>query len=206
MANLSDAFGQIEVKNVGKEFLEFITKVQEPDEVYYRLCEQENLENVKPDKDNNVKFEFSTFGRWSYLSNAEGYLRGDWMNEPKDKIPYEKFMKAFREKNGSVLITYTDSDTGMDWMGSGTIHMFVDKKGEVKFTEGFYDEPVTIQSYARLYDLNEYDAVESLYGDEVTTAYDNYVDEWHKEHEYKPGESEPAGIAEWYYNDYELEQ
>lgn len=205
MANLSDAFGEIEVKNVGKEFLEFITKVQAPDEVYYRLCENDNLDNVKADKDNNVKFDFSTFGRWCYLSNVEGYLRGDWMNEPKDKKPYEKFMKAFREKNGSVLITYTDSDTGMDWMGTGTIHMYVDKKGEIQFDEDSNTESVTIPAYAQLYGITEYDAVESLYGDEVTTAYEKYVDEWHKEHDYKPGESEPAGIAEWYYNDYEYE-
>lgn len=204
MANITDAFGTITVKKVGKEFLEFLNKVQgEDSQAYYTLVDREDIKGAVRDKNNNLKFDFSTFGRWSYFSNLEGYLKGDWMNESNnDKKAYDKFIKAMIENNGLVKVEYTDSDSAMDWMGKGEFTMSV-KNGKIQFTDNFNEQRVSIIGYAELYGYSEIEALDMLYGDEVSEAYQKYVEEWKKNHTGPEFNGiEPAGPSEWYDNEY----
>lgn len=205
MANLSDAFGDVIIEKVGKEFLEFIYKVQ-GDDAYYTLVDKYDVKDNVPDKDGDLKFSFGTSGRWAYSNNVEGYLNGTWMgNNEKEKKAYAKFISALKKKNGSVTIEYTDSDTAMDWMGTGVATLSV-IDGEVSFHDDFESETITISGYAKLNGDDEHWALEYIYGEEVGEEYDKYVEKWKQEHEYKKGDSEPAGPDEWFTNDYKPEE
>src|SRR5690606_13981685 len=112
MANLSDAFGNIIVDKVGKEFLEFVNTVQRPD-AYYVLVDNSDIEGVEPDENGDMSFDFCTPGRWSYENNLRGYLEGEWLKERPDKHvdAYDNLIKAIKEKNGRIIVEYKDSDT-----------------------------------------------------------------------------------------------
>jgi hypothetical protein len=208
MANCSDAFGTIRVERVGREFLEFLTIVQGDDsDAYYTLVDREDIRSAKPDKDGNLEFPFSTSGRWAYQNNIEGYLKGGWMNEgEKQGKAYSQFIAALKTKNGLVEIDYTDSDTAMDWMGTGGVSMSVED-GEVSFAEGFEEESITITGFAELQGESEEWALEYLYGEDVSEKYEKYLDDWregHKAPEFKG--MEPASPDEWYTNEYKEEE
>ena len=197
MANLSDAFASIKVDRVGNEFLEFLRAVQKEDYTY-KLIEMDTLSEAEVDKRGNLNISFDTYGRWSYSSNIEGYLSGNWLHD-EDAKAYEKFCEAIKKKDGSVEIEYSDSDTAMDWMGSGSALLETDATGKVKLSLSFGEEPLTIISYAEKYGLSEIEAMISMFGDDVADAYEAYVKEWRKDHD----EGEPAGPAEWYDNEYQ---
>jgi hypothetical protein len=204
MANLSDAFGTITVEKVGKEFLEYLRKVQGSDkDAYYKLLEVDDLKQAEVDENNNLSLNFNTFGRWNYSNNVEGYLLGKWM-QANEYVPeshqkaYEKFVKAMVRKDGKVTIEYTDSDTAMDWMGTGEI-VIEAHEGELALSEAWDEQsPITMEKYCKLYEADEYEALESLYGDEVAAEYDKYV-------ESKKGEK-PLEPAEWFDKVYEYEE
>lgn len=207
MANLSDSFGTIKVEKVGKEFLEFLNIVQGKDsDAYYTLVDREDFNGVEPDKDGNLTFDFSTFGRWNYGNNIEGYLRGDWMvNTDSDKKAHTKLHKAIIDKDGSVIIEYTDSDGSTDWIGTGVAEL-ASREGEIYFNNCFNDEIMSIKRYAELYGYDdEIEVMESLHGDEAADAYVKYIEGWKKDHEFISGSSEPACADEWYDNEYEQE-
>ncbi len=198
MANLSDAFGTVTVEKVGAEFVEFLEIAQGGD-AYYKLAEIENYEDIKPDKNNDLEFDFSTMGRWAYYNNLEGYLEGNWMNnDEKTKKAHKKFLKALKTKDGCVTVEYTDSDLSMDWMGTGVAQL--DKEG---FNDNFEGVDIVLAKFAKLYGYTELEAFEYLHGYEAMEAYDKYVEQWKKDHHFVEGGSEPAGPEEWYDNEYE---
>lgn len=204
MANLSDAFGEITIKKVGAEFLEFI-KIAQGDSAYYTLIDEEDLQDVSPDEVGDITMSFMASGRWSYDNNIEGYLQGLWMMaDSVRKEAYDKFIKALKDKEGSVRIEYTDSDSANDWMGTGYAELWV-LNGEIEFTSSFNDEPITLQGYANLCGYADDEALGILYGDEVADKYSKYVHEWRKEHTFVLGVSEPASPGEWYDNEYKEE-
>ena len=209
MANLSDAFGTITVESVGQEFLDYLKAVQGSEEqAYYKLVELDQLENVKPDEKGNLIIDFSTYGRWNYESNIKGYLLGEWANftdDSDEKVAYNKLVDAIIEKKGVVDVDYTDSDGAMDWMGTGGFRLFAEN-GELHHASSFDEERITVSGYADMNGYSEIEALEMLYGDEVAEKYDKYVKEWKATHEYKEGDSEPAGPSEWYDNEYQLEE
>lgn len=198
MANISDAYGTIKVERVGQDLVDFLKVVQE--NAYYILID--DVDNLNPDSDGDVEFTFGAGGRWSYITNIEGYLQGSWMNGEKEKKAYDKFIKAFKEKNGLLVIEYTDSDTAMDWMGKGVFKMNVDDAGEIEFSDDFEEERITIEAFAKINGEDEYWALEYLYGDEVAAEYDKYVEEWKEDHSGPEFDGmNPAGPAEWYDNE-----
>lgn len=202
MANLSDAWGDITVTNVGKEFVEFLNEVQGED-AYYTLVDREDLKDVKIDKDNNLKMPFSTYGRWAYDNNIEGYLNGTWMGEHQEA--YDKFIKAMKDKNGFVQIEYKDIEGGSEFMGAGVAELSVDE-GEIMFNSNFEDMDYTVANLAELNGDSQYWALEYLYGDEVIVEYDKYVEKWHEDHKGdKFRGMNPASPGEWYENEYEEE-
>lgn len=175
MANISDAFGDIHVERVGKEFLEYLNAVQGDDETaYYKLVEVADLEQAKNnvDKNGDLSMSFSTGGRWHYQNNINGYLKGEWM-QPIEA--YDKFLDALISKDGVVDISYTDSDSAMDWMGTGNFRVEA-KEGEIIHTETFDEQPITISGYADINGEDEYWALTYLKGEEIAEAYDIYVD------------------------------
>ena len=202
MANLSDAYGTIIVERVGKEFIDYLRAVQGTDEqAYYKLIEIEDLNKAKPDKNGDLKIDFSTFGRWSYSSNYEGYLKGEWGNfteDSKEKKAFNKFLNAMVKKNGVVDIDYTDSDPSMDWMGTGGFRMEV-VDGQIAYSESFESQDMTISGYAELNNEDQYWALEYLKGDEVVAEYDKYSDKC------KKAGKEPVEPENWYDNIYEDE-
>lgn len=173
MANISDGYGTITVEGVGQEFKEFLQTVQEG--AYYLLVD--DVENIEPDSDGNVEFTFGAGGRWNYESNIRGYLEGEWMNGEKEEKAYKKFIRALKKKDGLVCVEYTDSDIGMDWMGSGRFDMYVDEDKTVQFSHEFEEEPVTIERYAEMNGETTRWALDYIYGDEVGEKYDEYVKE-----------------------------
>lgn len=177
MANISDGYGTITVERVGHELKEFLTTVQEG--AYYLLVD--DVDNLEPDSDGNVEFTFGAGGRWNYESNIRGYLEGEWMNGEKEKKAYNKFIRALKKKDGMVTIEYTDSDMGMDWMGSGRYDMYVDEDKTVQFSHEFNEEPVTIERYAEVNGETTRWALEYIYGDEVADKYDKYAEKAGKE-------------------------
>ena len=198
MANLSDAFGGIKVNKVGKEFLVFLNAVQgEKSEAYYTLVDPYDLSELKADDDGDITFDFSTSGRWSYSNNIEGYLQGKWLTErgEYDKKAYNKFIKALKTKKGSVIINYTDSDGGMNWMGTGQATLSAD----ASFNNDFNEEVITVAGYAELCGYNEHEALDMLYGDEVVDAYNKYVEDLTKNN------TVIAAPGEWHENIYEVE-
>jgi hypothetical protein len=211
MANLSDAFGTITVDRVGVEFLDFLRKVQGKEkDAYYKLVEIEDLNNAQPTPNGNLKMDFNTFGRWNYFTNVEGYLGGNWMeaNEyvPKShEVAYKKFVKAFNAKNGKITIKYTDSDSAMDWIGTGKVEV-VPENGGVSISEAFKEDRMTMHNYCKLYNADLDEAIESLYGDDVAAAYEKYKA---KQNANLPTneivERSPADFDEWLENEYEGE-
>lgn len=177
MANISDGYGTITVEKVGHELKEFLSVVQK--DAYYLLID--DVDNLNPDSNGDVEFTFGAGGRWNYESNIRGYLEGDWMSGEKEKKAYNKFVRALKKKDGMVCIEYTDSDVGMDWMGSGRFDMFVDEDKTVQFSHEFEEEPVTIERYAEVNGETTRWALEYIYGDEVADKYDKYAEKAGKE-------------------------
>ena len=167
----------ITVEKVGHELKEFLSAVQK--DAYYLLVD--DVDNLTPDSDGDVEFTFGAGGRWSYENNLRGYLEGDWMNGEKEKKAYNKFIRALKKKDGLVSIEYTDSDTSMDWMGSGRFDMFVDEDKTVQFSHEFNEEPVTIERFAESQGESTRWALEYIYGDEVADLYDKYAEKAGKE-------------------------
>lgn len=199
MANTSDVFGKITVKNIGEEFIDFLKSVQGSEQqAYYKLVELDTLDLAEPDEDNNLVMEFSTFGRWSYLNNLEGYLKEEWLYEQPLRLAYEKLVDAMTKKNGSIEVEYTDSDIGMDWMGDGKFTMSVEN-GEVVYDDYFFSKPITIKEYAEMNGDNEFWALGYIYGEEVAELYDQYAEECKKE------SREPLTPSAWYEELFEKE-
>lgn len=196
MANLSDAFGTIRVKRVGKEFLAFLKKVQgEKSDAYYTLVDRDDL-TATVNENGDLTIEFNTFGRWSYSSNIEGYLMGEWMHSDNDKTAYERFIKAFIKADGEIEIDYQDSDPACDWMGKGIWSMTVENK-EVKYHDGFVTDDVSISGYAEMNGESEHWALAYIHGDDAANAYDKYLEE--------NKDKEPVDADTWYDNIYEME-
>lgn len=184
MANLSDAFGTIKVKKVGKEFIEYLNEAQEDAE--YLLADYEDYRDVKPDENGDLEFTFSTAGRWSYDNNIEGYLEGGWGEQA-----WPRFVEALKDKHGVVEIEYTDSESSNFWMGQGTASLqFTD--GELTFANEFDSQEMNVRGYAELTGMTEHEALEALHGDEALAAYYAYVNECEQD-----GES-PDSIDDWY--------
>lgn len=140
MANLSDAYGKITAEKCGKEFLEFLHSVQgEGTQAYYKLAEVDDFKGVIVNSENTVSFGFSTFGRWQYLNNLEGFLEGKWLQDENDKKAYLKFAGALVAKNGRVIVDYSDSDEAMGWKGEGVAVLEV-VEGTLRFTDEFVEK------------------------------------------------------------------
>lgn len=138
MANCSDAFGTFKVEKVGKEFLEFVKEVQK--DAYWNLVEDQDISDVKQEED--ISFQFSTMGRWSYEATLDGYLKGEWSNwtlDSPEKKAYDKLMQAISDKNGVIVCEYEDSDGAMGWKGKGEYRVFVNE-GTVDFYSSFDEE------------------------------------------------------------------
>lgn len=206
MANLSDAFGIIRVDRVAKEFIEYLKAVQgEESQAYYVLADYYDFKDLVIDEDNNIEFKFSANGRWAYYNNLEGYLEGSWMQNEEDKPHHDKLLEAILKNNGMIEVEYSDSDTAMDWMSSGVYTVEV-VDGEVSFSSSEQSEELTITGFAEHQGFSEWEALDYIYGDEVSDKYNEYYEEWKKDHEFIEGVSEPSGPAEWYDNEYQEEE
>lgn len=172
MANVSDGYGDVRVDRVGQELKDFLTVVQ--DGAYYYLFD--DVENIEVTPNGNAEFTFGSGGRWNYEANIRGYLEGEWMNGEKEKEAYDKFIDAFKKKNGKITIEYTDSDTAMDWMGEGIYQMSVEE-GEIQYTHSFKEERITLERFAEQNGESLEWALEYIYGDEVAEAYAKYKKE-----------------------------
>lgn len=197
MANCSDAFGDIVVKKVGKEFIEFIKEV-EGENAYYELVGLDNLERAELTEDGDLVVSFSVMGRWHYGNNVRGYLEGDWMTDEKQSKAHDKLYKALIEKDGLIDVSYTDSDSAMDWMGTGGATLQV-IDGEVSYSDIFDEQPITISGYADLYGYDEQEALEMLMGDEVAEKYNRYEEACKEKGEV------PESPDSWYDTIYEEE-
>lgn len=189
MANYSDAFGTIKVEKIGKEFLEFLVAVQgENTDAYYTLVDRADISESMHavDENNNLEMTFSTFGRWSYGSNIDGYLRGTWLQN-YDKEAYNELIDALISNDGSVTVEYTDSDVAMGWMGTGKFTMVV-SGGEVKFSDDWQEKTITVLGFSELYGYTEYEALERLHGDEVAEKFEKYL---------KECDDEPLSADKW---------
>lgn len=205
MANLSDAFGKITIENVGQEFADFLNIVQK--DAYYKLIEDWGCDpqvvavNVEG---NMTTIEFWASGRWSYENNLDGYLKGEWMNEPNLKEAHQKLFDAIIAKNGLIVVEYKDSDPGCEWLGDGIYQVEV-IDGEVVCSFNFIDGEYSVKNFAEFNGETEEWALEYIYGDEVADKYYAYVEEWKKTHNFVEGREEPAGPDEWYNNEYQEE-
>lgn len=171
MANLSDAWGTVEVKKVGQEFIDYLKNAQEG--AYYVLVGSPELDTLKPDKNGDLTFDFSAFGRWNFSANLEGYLNGGW----KDVSQHlEKLLEAIVKKKGKILFDYKDCDSAMDWMGNGYYSLEEDD-GDVVYSDDFDEERITLKGFAEFQGESIEWALEYLYGDEVIQAYWDYVEE-----------------------------
>ena len=171
MANISDGYGDVTVERVGQDLKDFLAVVQK--DAYYLLFD--DFENIEVDENGNAEFIFGAGGRWNYETNLRGYLEGEWMTGEKEKKAYNKFIRAFKKKDGLISVEYSDSDTSMDWMGSGEYNMSV-CDGELLFEHDFNEEPVTIARYAEINGESTRWALEYIYGDEVSDEYDKYAE------------------------------
>lgn len=192
MANISDAWGDITVEKVGKEFLEFLKVAQK--DGYYLLVESET--DFVPDSDGDLTLDFATGGRWAYESNLNGYLGGEWMQEDDQKEAYIKLLEALKAKGGRITVDYKDCDTAMDWMGTGVYEIYYDN-GELVTTHNFDGEDITLEKFAELQGETKEWALEYIYGDEVAQLWWEYVD--------KEGDN-AKDVEYWYDNIYKEEE
>lgn len=176
MANVSDGYGNVVVERVGQDLKDFLKVVQK--DAFYLLFD--DPDNIEVDKDGNASFTFGAGGRWNYEANLKGYLEGDWMTGEVEKKAYNKFLRAFKKKDGLISIEYTDSDTGCDWMGEGEFNMSV-CEGEILFGHDFNEENITISRFAEANGESETWALEYIYGEDVLKAYYDYLDKAGKE-------------------------
>ena len=158
MANISDGYGDAIVERVGQELKEFLQVVQK--DAYYLLFD--DVDNIEVYKEGNAQFTFGAGGRWNYETNLRGYLEGEWMNGEAEKKAYNKFIRAFKKKDGLISVDYTDSDTAMDWMGSGEFNMSV-CEGEVVFGHEFEEERITLERFAEVNGETKEWALEYIY-------------------------------------------
>lgn len=171
MANISDAFGEIIVEKVGREFIDFLEVAQR--DGYYLLVD--SFEDYVPDSDGDLEFSFSTGGRWAYENNLNGYLGGEWMNGDELKDAYAKLLNALQTKSGKITVEYSDSDTSMDWMGAGVYSIYY-QDGELVTAHDFESERITLKRFAEMQGETKEWALEYIYGDEVAQLWWDYVD------------------------------
>ena len=171
MANISDAFGEINIEKVRQEFLDFLEVAQK--DGYYLLAE--DTSGLKPDDEGDISFDFFAGGRWYFGNNLNGYLGGDWMNSKEQEEAYAKLLKALKDKDGRIEIDYTDSDTAMDWMGTGVYEMYYED-GELVQSENFEEESITLEKFAELHGQSKEWALEYIFGDEAINAWYDYTD------------------------------
>ena len=176
MANVSDGYGNVIVERVGQDLKDFLSVVQK--DAYYELFD--DVENIEVDSEGNTQFTFGAGGRWNYESNLRGYLEGGWMNGEKEKKAYNKFIRAFKKKDGLISVEYTDSDTATDWMGEGEYNMSV-CEGEIIFNHSFDEENITLEKFAEQNGESTRWALEYIHGDEVADEYDKYAEKAGKE-------------------------
>lgn len=188
MANISDAFGDITVEKVGREFLDFLEVAQK--DGYYQLVD--DTTGLQPDDDGDISFGFATGGRWHFGNNINGYLGGEWMNSDEEKEAYKKLLKALKEKGGRIIVDYTDSDTAMDWMGTGFFEMYYED-GDLVRSENFDEERITLKGFAELQGESMEWALSYLYGEEVAEAWEKYQERGGKK-----------DIEEWFDKVYEV--
>lgn len=194
MANISDAFGTIKVSRVGKEFIEFLNTTQgEGTDAYYVLADVVDFAGVEPDQNGDLSFTFSSFGRWSYGNNIEGYLNGTWMSSEKDKAAYNNLIEAMKKRGGGVEIEYSDSETGSNFMGTGVATLRI-IDGETVLNNTFEEKPITIIDYAELNGYSEIEAISSIYGEDVADKYETFLQEFVG--------AKPPSADEWYENIY----
>lgn len=192
MANVSDAWGTVRVSKAGKEFIDFVKTVQ-GDNAYYTLVD--SVDGEEPDEDNNLVFTFSAAGRWSYEDNLDGYLGGKWMREDNDLKAYKKLINDLNRTGGSIEIEYSDSDMATCWMGNGVATLRAGEDGKAVYDNNFDSEDITVSGYADHEGITEFEALDCLYGSEVSEAYLKYVEKWKEEHKSTEGLPEPN---EWY--------
>lgn len=228
MANLSDARVHITSKNVGKELIDYIKATNDNGVEYNIMFDSPTIEELGDDGE--LDYESQATGRWAYECNLEGYFSTDedrtrkWLGVDYDYswnkhlspeyiqkrkedserafAAYKNLIKAIKEKNGAVYIDYQDSEQGNLHLGSGSMSLeMVDN--ELTYSHNFEPEEFTVIGFARMQGESEYWALEYLYGEDVAAEYDKYVEEWKKNNEFKPGDSEPAGPSEWYDHEYQ---
>jgi hypothetical protein len=192
MANISDAWGDIEVQKVGQEFLDFLKVAQK--DGYYLLVESES--EFVPDSNGDLVLSFSTGGRWAYENNLNGYLGGEWMQEDEQKDAYAKLLEALKIKGGRITVDYKDCDTAMDWMGTGVYELY-SEEGELVIANVFDSEAITLEKFAELQGETKEWALEYIYGDEIAQLWYDYVD--------KEGDK-AKDVEYWYANIYEEEE
>lgn len=191
MANCSSAVVEISVDKVGKEFLEYVKTVGDPE---YHII-SDDLSSVEADENNNLYVEGWATGRWSYSNNLEGYFEPSrvaqwlgvgadysWVEEQEKRdqyareslesyIAYKKLSEAMVERDGKITIAYTDEEGGNGFISKG-IATIQAVGGELTLTDDSetYDYNVVNGMEYLGYDTLE-EAIEILHGDEALTAY-----------------------------------
>ena len=154
MANISSAYGHIEIKMKGaRELAELINKTLKPCEYYTSI----DLESPEDDEPDYFCSRFWGCGRWSYEANCERFW--DWLKQGAEEQKCEDLLEKIRQKDFEIILEFDDEEGGMGVLYEMT-YVIKHKAGEDK-VEGYIAEEEDYDYIPEnLVELGLYDSIE----------------------------------------------
>lgn len=130
MANVSDTSVRIQAKGCAKEVREWLKAIDK--EAYYNICDDHEGTTREDLGGNSADFCGVANGRWTYQTNAEGAFgtaeeREHWCSEQGVEATYNAILLALKDNpEAYVQVDYTEAETGMNFIGQGSVYMYYD--------------------------------------------------------------------------------
>jgi len=184
MANQSSASVTINAKaSIAKELFEYIEAVQSDSE--YNIINEDALVDIdySDDPEAYVSVGGWATGRWSYSNNLESYFAGRFTKEnwrvgegKAAHLAYGKLVSAIKRKHGDFEIEYQDEEGGAGFIDVGTLSINEENIDDDVPSIDSQAQDYTISNMMEIFGYDEWEAIDNMYGDEVSTAWSEYKD------------------------------
>ena len=185
MANQSSATVSISAHpKIAKELFAYIEAVQSDSE--YNIINEDALAEIdykEFDGEEYASVGGWATGRWAYSNNLQSYFAGRFVKESwRDgegkpaHLTYGKLVAAIKKHDGDFEIEYQDEEGGAGFIDIGTLSI---NKENVDNDEPYIDshtEDYNVTNMMEVFGYDEWEAIDIMYGDEVSTAWSDYKD------------------------------
>ena len=153
MANISSAYGHIEIKMKGaRELAELINKTLKPCEYYTSI----DLESPEDDEPDYFCSRFWGCGRWSFEANCERFW--DWLKQGAEE-QCEDLLEKIKQKDFEIILEFDDQEGGMGVLYEMT-YVIKHKAGEDKVEGYIAEEEEYDYTPENMVELGIYDNIE----------------------------------------------